>query len=99
MTRRAARVDANQPAIVAGLRQVGALVQPLHMVGGGVPDLLVGFRGALYLLELKEPGKGGALTDAEFTWHQQWAAYEVHVVETLFEALAAIGALPGRPLA
>ena len=40
--RRAARTDANQAEIVAALRGVGASVQPLHAVGQGCPDLLVG---------------------------------------------------------
>lgn len=45
--RRAPRTDANQAEIVAALRTRGALVQSLAGVGAGVPDLLVGWRGAL----------------------------------------------------
>lgn len=43
--RRRAHTDRNQPAIVAALRGIGATVQPLHAVGQGCPDLLVGYRG------------------------------------------------------
>jgi hypothetical protein len=73
--RRAAKVDSNQAAIVAELRQVGASVQPLHAVGGGVPDLLVGFRGKSWLFEVKDftaPPSQRALTDAQVQWHRQW---------------------------
>jgi hypothetical protein len=46
----AAKVDANQAAVVAALRKIGASVQPLHGVGAGVPDLLVGFQGRNWLI-------------------------------------------------
>ena len=55
--RRAARADSNQAEIVDALRKVGASVQPIHTVGGGVPDLLVGFRGQNYLFEVKDGEK------------------------------------------
>jgi hypothetical protein len=51
--RRAAKVDANQREVVAALRGAGATVQLLHAVGEGCPDLLVGYRGGNYLLEVK----------------------------------------------
>lgn len=89
------KVDVNQPAIVAGLRRCGALVQDLHEVGKGCPDILVGWQGALHVIEVKAPGKTGHLTDDEFTWHQKWHGYPVHVCETLHEALHAIGAIDG----
>ena len=52
--RRAAKVDANQAEIVQALRQIGAVVQSLAAVGNGCPDLLVGYRNRLFLLELKD---------------------------------------------
>ena len=48
--RRQAKVDANQSDIVAGLRSIGATVQPLHAVGKGCPDLLIGYRGDNYAI-------------------------------------------------
>ena len=51
--RRAAKIDANQTEIVKALRQVGASVQSLASTGKGCPDLLVGFRGVNWLLEVK----------------------------------------------
>ena len=64
------RVDANQPEIVQALRDIGATVQHLHMVGKGCPDILVGFRGNNWLFEIKT--KAGKLTPDETTWHNEW---------------------------
>ena len=94
MTRFARQVDANQTAVVEALRRVGALVQHLHTVGGGCPDLLVGFRGKLWLLEVKDgrkPPSARALNDAELEWHRRWAGYPVVTVTSPLDALKAIG--------
>jgi hypothetical protein len=73
--RRAARVDRNQKEIIEALRGIGATVQPLHMVGSGCPDILVGYRGKNYLFEIKD----GELTESrvrlttqEKDWHDRW---------------------------
>ena len=47
--RRAAKIDSNHAEIVAALRGIGAYVMSLASVGGGCPDLLVGFRGHTFL--------------------------------------------------
>jgi hypothetical protein len=91
----ARRVDDNQALIVQALRQVGARVQPLHTVGHGCPDLLVGFRGVNILLEVKDgqkPASARVLTSDERAWHDQWRG-QVAVVSSIDEALAAVGAV------
>lgn len=91
--RRAAKVDANQSDIVDVLRAAGATVQPIHMIGKGCPDLLVGFRGRNYLLEVKDmdqPPSKRRLTDDEAEWHFKWNG-QVTVVEDPIEALRVIG--------
>lgn len=85
MARRAARIDKNQPKIVKALRNYGATVTSLASVGDGVPDLLVGFRGDNYLLEVKN-GEDAKLTPAQVVWHRDWKG-RVHVVRTVQEAL------------
>jgi hypothetical protein len=94
--RRAAQVDGNQAVVVAALRRVGALVQHLHQVGGGCPDLLVGFRRQLILLEVK-PAHGERhqleLNENERAWHRLWNTLPVHVVHSPEEALRVIGAI------
>ena len=73
--RRAAKVDRNQSEIVAALRGIGATVQPLHTVGKGCPDLLVGFRGRNWLIEVKDwklPPSEKRLTEDQQEWHAGW---------------------------
>ena len=50
---RAAKIDANQEAVVLALRSAGATVQSLAGVGKGTPDLLVGYKGQTLHLKLK----------------------------------------------
>jgi hypothetical protein len=93
--RRAAKVDANQEQIVSALRASGAVVQSLAAIGKGVPDLLVSFRGNLFLLEVKDgnkPPSAQKLTPDQITWHQAWGA-PVEVVRNPEQALRAIGAV------
>ena len=93
--RRAAKVDANQDQIVSALRAAGAVVQSLAAIGSGVPDLLVAFRGNLFLLEVKDgakPKSSQKLTDKQVKWHQAWGAL-VEVVNSPEAALRAIGAI------
>lgn len=90
--RRAARVDDNQADIVAALRKIGASVQPLHAVGSGCPDLLVGWRGMTSLLEVKDgskPPSARKLTPDQVKWHANWRG-QVAVVETIEQAIEAI---------
>lgn len=90
---RAARIDANQPEIVAALRKAGCTVQHLHSVGKGCPDLLVGRAGVNYLIEVKDGAKRPSdqkLTPDQVAWHSVWHG-QVSVVNTVDGALAAVG--------
>ena len=91
--RRAAKVDRNQSEIVEALIAAGAIVQSLAAVGKGVADLLVGFRGALYLLEVKDGKKAPSaqkLTKDQEEWHARWPVFVVNSPEA---ALRAIGVM------
>ena len=86
--KRAARVDENQADIVKALRDLGATVQPLHAVGCGCPDLLVGWRGSNFLVEVKNPDKAPSqqkLTPDQRKWHMAWDGQAV-VIRTPKEA-------------
>lgn len=90
---RAAKVDRNQAEIVGALRAVGASVQPLHRVGEGCPDLLVGFRGRNLLIEVKDGElrpSARTLNPRQERWHEDWRG-EAVTVATVDEALSAIG--------
>ncbi len=92
--RRAARIDANQPEIVQALRDVGGSVAITSMVGNGFPDIVVGYRGQNYLIEIKDGAKPPSkrkLTHDEQEWHDLWRG-TVHIANSIDEALAIIGA-------
>jgi hypothetical protein len=102
--RRAAKIDANQQAIVAALEAAGCAVQSLAGVGQGVPDLLVwrpvqrilagslnlvyGMSGRYYLIECKA---GSGFTPAQKKWHASWPG-PAHVANSVDEALLIVGA-------
>ena len=93
MTRRAARVDANQAEIVSALRQAGASVTPTHGAGSGFPDLAVGWQGQTFLIEVKDGSKPPSqrqLTPDQVEWHGGWRGHKA-VVCNVIEALEAIG--------
>ena len=93
MPRRAAKVDANQSEIVDVARQLGCTVQPLHTVGQGVPDLLVGISGHSDLWEVKDGAKRPSerrLTADQIIWHDAWRGCQVQVVDSVEKAIARI---------
>ena len=90
--RKHGRTDSNQSDIVKALRKAGATVQSLADVGGGCPDLLVGYFGYCILFEVKDgtlPPSGRKLTPKEKAWHKSWNG-QVDIVETAEEAIAAL---------
>ena len=68
------KVDKNQSEIVQALREVGASVYDASTVGQGFPDLVVGFNGVNYLIEVKRVvgNKTTKLNDKQQHWHDNW---------------------------
>lgn len=92
------RKDDNQKEIEQALLQIGASVQSLHMVGSGCPDLLVGYRGVNFLLEVKDGRKSPSarkLTDDEQAWHETWRG----VVYIVYNAIDAVNLVTHMTLA
>ena len=95
----ARRRDDNEAPIVEALIAVGAIVERLN--AKGVPDLLVGFKGATKLLEVKgstTTGRGKnkrvvprALTPDQEVWFGAWKGEAPIVVQSVEDALRAIG--------
>ena len=87
--RRAAHVDRNQKAVMDALRKAGITVEPLHMVGGGCPDLLCGLRGVNVLLEVKDGARFASerqLNKMQTEWHQHWNG-QCAIAETSEDAI------------
>jgi Holliday junction resolvase len=92
---RGRKTDANQAAIVAVLREVGASVVDLSAVGKGVPDLLVGYRGQTYLLEVKNRKGRNRITADQEVFYAWWRGAEAVIVYNENDALMAIGITEG----
>ncbi len=90
MSRRAAKVDANQPSIVAAFRAMGASVRPMHAVGEGFLDLVVGYRGVNLIVEVKDgdkPPSSRKLTKPQEEFFREWRG-QACVVKNVEEAAA-----------
>ena len=95
MIHRARRVDENQLAIVQALRKIGACVIDLSAAGRGVMDLLVCYRGRVWMVEIKNPTKPKGdqmLKPAQIKLHKAIgdAGCEVHIVRNVDEAIALV---------
>lgn len=85
------KVDNNQADIVDALRAVGASVLHLQGLEEGAPDILVGYRGVSFLMELKMDT--GRVSKAQKQWHERWRGLRVAVVRSADESLRVIGAV------
>lgn len=73
---RRGRTDANQTEIVEALRKLGVSVAITSAVGKGFPDLVCGYRGKTYLIEVKTDDKKKLTDDQKAfygAWRGQWA--------------------------
>ena len=64
------KVDSNQAQIIADLKKIGVSVLNLSRVGGGCPDILVGWQGKNILIEIKTAK--GDLNDLQIEFFEQW---------------------------
>lgn len=86
--RRAARIDANQEAVVIALRAAGAYVWII-----GLPvDLLVGYKGHTFLVEIKD-GPKKRLTALQEAFFAKWAGGSLVRVDGPEAALRMIGVM------
>ena len=86
--RYAARVDANQTAIVEALRKAGAYVWVI-----GLPvDLLVGYKGHTFLVEVKN-GPRRRLTALQAGFFENWSGSTLARIDGPDGALRMIGVL------
>ncbi len=68
---RLGKADSTQPEMVDYLEGEQHLVQDIHSVGDGCPDLLVGCTwGEFVVVECKS--SGGRLTADQKRWHMRW---------------------------
>ena len=86
--RYAARVDVNQEQIVSALRAAGAYVWII-----GLPvDLLVGFHGHTFLIEIKSTSKK-RLTGLQADFFENWSGSTLARIDSPESALRMIGVI------
>lgn len=84
------RTDRNHAEIINALRKIPNLsVFSTHEVGKGFPDIVIGYKGVNYLIEIKDgnkPPSARKLTDAELQFHSNWRG-QIKIVNNLDEVL------------
>ena len=88
MIRRAARIDANQTAVVSALRAAGAYV----LIIGLPVDLLVGYKGHTFLVEIKD-GPKKHLTRLQQDFFGNWMGGTLARIDGPEAALRMIGVI------
>ena len=78
--------DSNQGEIVQALEKIGCSVYDASRVGE-IPDLIIGFRGLVCLLEVKTPT--GRMKKSQIQWHKEWNGHSC-VVRSPMEAIEAV---------
>ena len=73
------RRDENEDVIVYALRAAGADVEFLS--AASVPDLLVGYQGNNYLVEIKTDK--GRLSKGQKEWHDEWRGGKPVVIRSI----------------
>ena len=87
--------DRNTREICKGLREAGCQVYYWKAISRtkGCPDLIVGYGGVTWLLEVKSDGtksRKGELSPEQIKFHAEWRGGIIATVRTLEEAKVAI---------
>jgi hypothetical protein len=88
----AKKVDKNQNEVVKTLRDYGADVHLLHMVGSGIPDLLVAYEGHTILMEVKD-GADKKFTPDQIKFIAGWKGGHLYRVNSSEDALEVLKSL------
>jgi hypothetical protein len=87
------RTDSNHTEIIKALRKIPNLsVFSTHEVGKGFPDIVIGYKGINYLIEIKDgnkPPSARKLTPDEVKFHQDWHG-QISIIKNLDELLEII---------
>ena len=82
----AKKVDKNQASVVKALRDNGADVYLLHMVGKGIPDLLCAYEGHTILIEVKD-GADKSFTPDQLKFIANWKGGDLFRVNNEQDAI------------
>ena len=85
MRRYANKIDSNQAEIVKALRKIYGV--SVYIIAGTI-DLIVGYMGRNYLIEIKTPK--GSIRDSQVKFIQEWTG-QVNICRSLDDVLLIIG--------
>lgn len=88
--------DANHAEIAKALEDAGCTVMDTAAAGRGAPDLVVGWHGVTYLLEIKSGSRARHVRkdeDHQREWRARWRGGPAFVVASVDEALRAVGVI------
>lgn len=87
--RRVFRKDGNAKPIIRAMRDVGAIVDEIERPF----DVLVGYKGALYLADIKNPETGHDWTPSQLEALEQYTRQRVNVyrLESIDDAMVMLG--------
>lgn len=77
------RADDSSADVLNALRDLGASVFNASQVGFGFPDLVVGFRGRTYLVEIKTGPVGFKLTTKQKDFIRRWNGSPVAILTSV----------------
>jgi len=86
------RTDENQREIMQALRTLGFCVFDLSNVGRGCPDLLVGRKGRIWLIEVKNTAGRNRIGEAQAAFAIDWP---VTVIRTVADVQAWVDGVAG----
>lgn len=94
----AKRIDGTQREVVQVLRKLGVNVHITSDLGKGFPDLVIGLKGRVFLIEVKNgklsPSKQ-KLTPDEKEFHYIWKDY-VYIIKSVDEAIDFVNSMPWK---
>ncbi len=77
-----AKRDANEPEIVTALEHIGATVKRHNEF-----DLLVGYKGRTFLMEVKNPNVDWSLTPSQKRFLNEWVGSPLYIVPNAEQAI------------
>lgn len=82
------RTDKNQKQIEKVLKQLGASVKSTSQLGNGFPDLIIGYKGKTYLVEIKgENSYGKTLRESQIKFKNSWKGSPIIILRTTNDAI------------
>lgn len=91
---KAGKPDTNQHEIVTAYRALGASVGILSGVGGGVPDLVIGYLGITSLAEVKTAK--GVIRKSQKDFKAAWRGGYIYIIRSIDDVIKHLNNISAR---